>query len=94
MNRAEIIDQVSKATGLTRGEVAVVFEGVLKAIESELVEGGTVELRRFGTFKCVKRAARRAVNPRTGALVEVEEKVVPVFKPSPKLRNAVKNVKL
>ena len=55
MNRAEIIERVSNATGLTRAEVAVVFEGVLKSIESELAKGGTVELRRFGTFKCVRR---------------------------------------
>ncbi len=94
MNRAEIIERVSNATGLTRAEVAVVFEGVLKSIESELAKGGTVELRRFGTFKCVRRAARKAVNPRTGEPVSVEEKVVPVFKASPKLRDAVKSTKL
>ncbi len=94
MNRADIIEKVSNATGLIRAEVAVVFEGVLKTIEKELASGGRVELRRFGTFKCVKRAARKAVNPRTGDPVDVDEKIIPVFKPSPMLREAVKNVKL
>ncbi len=94
MNRADIIESVSDATGLTRTEVAAVFEGVLKTIEDQLAAGGTVELRRFGTFKCVKRAPRRAVNPRTGQPVYVGERVVPTFKPSPKLREAVKNLKL
>lgn len=92
MNRAEIVEKVSEATGLTRAEVSAVFEGILKSIEYELAEGGTVELRRFGTFKCVSRAARKAVNPRTGQPVDVQARTVPVFKPSPKLREAVKEV--
>jgi len=94
MNRADIVEKVADATGLTRAEVSAVFEGILKLIENELTEGGTVELRRFGTFRCVSRAARRAVNPRTGDPVQVEARTVPTFKPSPKLRELVKNVKL
>jgi len=94
MNRALIIESVSDATGLTRAEVSAVFEGCLKMIEQELAQGGTVELRRFGTFKVVRRAPRKAVNPRTGEPVKVPARMVPSFKPSPKLRSAVKKVKL
>jgi len=94
MNRADIVDEVSELTGLTRAEVSAVFEIVLKKIAGELAKGGVVELRRFGTFRCVNRAPRRAVNPRTGAPVKVPARVLPTFKPSPKLREAVKNVKL
>jgi nucleoid DNA-binding protein len=94
MNRADIVESISEKTGLTRTDVSAVFEGVLKMIEGELAKGGNVELRRFGTFRCVKRAARRAVNPRTGQPVDVEEKIVPVFKSSPKLRKAVSKAKI
>ena len=94
MNRADIVDEVSDLTGLTRAEVSAVFELVLKKISTELANGGVVELRRFGTFRCVNRAPRRAVNPRTGQPVKVPARVLPTFKPSPKLREAVKNVKL
>ena len=94
MNRADIVEGISDATGLTRSEVSAVFEGILKMIQAELARGGTVELRRFGTFRCVRRAARRAVNPRTGQPVKVPARTVPTFKPSPKLRAAVKKVKL
>ena len=94
MNRVDIIEGVSDKTGLTRAEVSAVFEGVLKMIQVELSKGGNIELRRFGTFKCVKRAARKAVNPRTGQPVSVPARTVPTFKPSPKLREAVKKVKL
>jgi DNA-binding protein HU-beta len=94
MNRADIVEGISEKTGLTRTDVSAVFEGVLKMIEGELAKGGNVELRRFGTFRCVKRAARRAVNPRTGQPVNVKEKIVPVFKSSPKLRKAVSKAKI
>lgn len=94
MNRADIVERVSVATGLTRSEVTAVFEGILKSIQDELVRGGAVELRRFGTFRCLRRAARKAVNPRTGAPVQVSARTVPSFKPSPKLRDAVKKVKV
>lgn len=94
MNRADITKNISSKTGLARADVTEVFEGVLKMIEAELVRGGNVELRRFGTFRCVRRAARKAVNPRTGNPVSVPQKIVPVFKPSPKLRNAVAKTKI
>lgn len=94
MNRAVIIESVSESTGLTRSEIGHVLEQILDLISEELADGGTVELRRFGTFRCVRRAARNAVNPRTKAPVQVPERTVPTFKPSPILRAAVKDVKV
>ena len=94
MNRADIIETISDRTGLTRTEVSVVFESILWMIEEELVRGGTVEIRRFGTFRCVERAPRRAVNPRTGEPIKVGKRIMPVFKPSPKLRKAVEKTKV
>ena len=94
MNRADIIETIADATGLTRAEVSAVFTGILQSIENALANGETVELRRFGTFKCVKRAARRAINPRTGEPVQVAARTVPVFKPSPKLKETVKNLEV
>jgi len=38
MNRADIVDEVSDLTGLTRAEVSAVFELVLKKISMELAE--------------------------------------------------------
>ena len=94
MNRADIVSKVSNATGIDRKDVSAVFEGILKLIEIELSGGGTVELRRFGTFRCVKRAARQAINPRTKEPVDVAEKIVPVFKSAEGLRQAVSKVKM
>ena len=48
-----------------------------------------VELRGFGSFRVKRRAARVARNPRTGASVQVREKVIPYFKPSKELKQLV-----
>ena len=94
MNRAKIVLVAARKTGMTQKEVSLVFERILKTITKALSEGEPVELRGFGTFKCVRRSARNAVNPRTGEPIKVEAKIIPAFKPSPKLREAVIGVKL
>jgi integration host factor subunit beta len=45
-----------------------------------------VELRGFGTFGVKSRSARTGRNPKTGDLVEVAEKAVPVFKTGKEMR--------
>jgi nucleoid DNA-binding protein len=46
-------------------------------------EGKRIELRGFGVFKSKSRKPRMARNPKTGELVPLEKRYVPVFKPSP-----------
>lgn len=94
MNRADIVRQVAEATGLTQNEVSTVLEGILKAIEQELSRGGVVEIRRFGTFKLVKRAPRVAINPKTGRRVSVPFRLSPWFKPSPFLKAAIRRAQV
>lgn len=93
MNRANIVYTIAKKTGMSQKEVSTVFERTLLMITDALSNGESVEIRGFGTFKCVHRSARIAMNPRTGEPINVDKKVVPTFKPSPKLKEAVKGVK-
>jgi nucleoid DNA-binding protein len=92
MNKAQIVYTVAKKTGLSQVDVAHVFKGILFEITKSLSKGGSVELRGFGTFKCVKRSARNAMNPRTREPISVEAKIKPSFKPSPNLKDAVMGV--
>jgi nucleoid DNA-binding protein len=93
MNKAQIVYKVAKQTGLSQVDVAHVFKRILFEISETLSEGGSVELRGFGTFKCVKRSARNAMNPRTREPISVKAKIIPSFKPSPNLKDAVMGVK-
>ena len=51
MTKAELIDELAKATGLTKQESAGIVETVFECITAALVKGTKVELRGFGSFK-------------------------------------------
>jgi len=82
MTKADIVEQIANATGLTKRDVGVVVDLLLETISKALAEREHIEIRGFGSFKVKTRRARVARNPRTGERVEVPEKVVPYFKAS------------
>ncbi|HHS50478.1 MAG TPA: integration host factor subunit beta [candidate division Zixibacteria bacterium] len=82
MTKAELVERVAEMTGFTKTETAVICEGFLTAIKDVMAEGSNIEIRRFGTFKLKTRKPRIARNPRTGDAVPIEERLIPVFKPS------------
>ena len=54
-----------------------------------LKEKEKVTLVGFGTFNVVKRAPRKAINPRTGKLIKIEAKNALKFTPGKALKKAV-----
>jgi nucleoid DNA-binding protein len=95
MTKADIVDEIAKATGLTKIETKAVVDGVFASIISAIAGGKRIELRGFGVFKHKSRKPRMARNPKTGDLVPLEKRFVPVFKPSPdflaKVNDAMKS---
>ena len=89
MTKADIVAQIAEATGLTKTDTAAVVEGFLKSVSSALERGEHIEIRGFGTFKVVMRASRTGRNPKTGEVVKIPERPVPIFKPSRELRTGV-----
>ncbi len=83
MTKADIVDEISRATGLTKVETKAVVEGVFSCIMDAVAQGKRIELRGFGVFKHKSRKPRMARNPKTGELVPLEKRFVPIFKPSP-----------
>ncbi len=93
MTKANIVDTIASATGLTKVETEAVVDGFISTVIDALKEGKNIEIRGFGSFKVKKRKGRIARNPRTGEQVQVDEHFVPVFKVSKDLKNLV-NVNL
>ena len=89
VTKADIVDGVSNATGLTKVETEIVINGIMNTITSALENDSRVELRGFGTFGVKKRDPRKARNPGTGETVYLPERYVPTFKPSGLLRKNV-----
>jgi integration host factor beta subunit len=89
MTKADLVDRVTAATGLTKRDVAIVVDRFVEAVGAALAEGNHIEIRGFGSFKVKSRRARVARNPRTGDTVQVPEKVVPYFKVSKELKKII-----
>jgi len=91
MTKADLVEEISKATGLNKKDTSIIVNEVINNICRALAEGDKVELRGFGSFKVKERRARQARNPRTGAGVFVPAKLVPYFKASNELKSRVNN---
>lgn len=89
MTKADIVDEISKSTGLTKIETKAVVDGVFASIINAITAGKRIELRGFGVFKHKSRKPRMARNPKSGELVPLEKRYVPVFKPSPEFLSKV-----
>jgi nucleoid DNA-binding protein len=89
MTKADIVDEIAKATGLTKVETKSVVDGVLSTVITAIASGKRIELRGFGVFKHKSRKPRMARNPKTGDLVPLDKRFVPVFKPSPEFLSKV-----
>ena len=93
MTKADIIDEVSELTGLTKVETEAVFEGVILTISNALKRKDRIDIRGFGSFQVKKRKARDARNPATQELLRLKERYVPVFKVSNLLKEQInKNI--
>ena len=71
MKKSDIIDSISKSTGLTKKDVENVLHGVFDAISEAVSNGEKVSLPGFGSFDISHRQARMGRNPRTGEAIEI-----------------------
>ena len=85
----DIIASVSKITGLTQADTKIVVEELLQTIGKILEDGKSIEIRGFGTFYTKVRKPRPARNPKTGEVVPLLKRVVPLFKYSGELKRKI-----
>lgn len=89
MNKAELIQEVAKVVS-TKKEAQAAVDCVLESITKSLKKGQPVMLVGFGTFKVVKRKARKGRNPQTGAEIKISASKAPKFVAGKALKDAVK----
>ena len=89
MNKADIIDEVSKVLK-TKKDAQMAVDAVLSSITKTLEKGESVSLVGFGTFKVAERKARKGRNPQTGEEINIAASKVPKFVSGKALKEAVK----
>ena len=81
MNKNELVDRLSKDTGLTKADCWRVLDACMKNIKRSVKKGEDVKLVGFGTFTKIKRQERAGVNPQTGQPIQIPSTWVPKFRP-------------
>jgi len=89
MTKAELVEEVSKVSDLTKKHSEVIVETVFQSIIDALRRGEKIELRGFGSFRLRQRESRKGRNPKTGERVDVPPKRVPYFKPGKELKDLI-----
>ena len=82
MTKAELVEEVSRVSDLTKKHSEVIVDTVFKSIIDALHRGEKIELRGFGSFRLRRREPRKGRNPKTGKQVEIPARRVLLFKPS------------
>ena len=89
MNKGDLINEVAQVVN-TKKAAQEAVDCVLSSITKALKKGEDVTLTGFGTFKVVKRKARKGRNPFTGEEIKIKATKAPKFSPGKALKDAVK----
>ena len=89
MTKADLIEKVSRAAGMSRKDSEGIIETIFESIVQALRSSDKLEVRGFGSFRTRERKSRVGRNPKTGERVEVPPKRVPYFKPSKALKDLI-----
>lgn len=90
MNKAELIDAMASAAGLTKADAKKALDAFVGATTDALKKGDRVALVGFGSFSVSEREARKGRNPQTGKEITIPAKKVVKFKAGAELAAVVK----
>jgi integration host factor subunit beta len=83
MIKSDLVDRIAAQNPhLYKRDVENLVDAILGGIAKALCRRDRVELRGFGVFLLRSRRARVGRNPRSGAVVAVDQKLAPFFKVS------------
>lgn len=82
MTKADIVNEVTKSTGVDKVVALNVVEAFMEAIKDSLAKEENVYLRGFGSFVVKKRAQKTARNISKNTTIIIPEHNVPAFKPA------------
>ena len=90
MTKAEIVNEVAKATGIEKATVQTVVEGFIESVKDSVSKGNPVYLRGFGSFIIKHRAKKTARNITKQTTLTIPAHDIPAFKPAKTFVNSVK----
>lgn len=93
MTKADIVNEISKSTGVEKAEVQKIVEAFMANIKESMIAQNNVYLRGFGSFIIKKRAQKVARNISKNTTITIPAHNIPAFKPSKSFAAKVKSAK-
>ena len=90
MTKAEIVNEVAKATGIEKVAVQNVIEAFMESVKDSVSKGNPVYLRGFGSFIVKHRAEKAARNITKNTTMTIPAHDILAFKPAKVFVAAVK----
>ncbi len=82
MTKADIVNQVAKATGIEKITVQTVVEAFMESVKDSVSNNEPVYLRGFGSFIVKHRAQKAARNITKKTTITIPAHDIPAFKPA------------
>ena len=89
MNKSQLIEALAKKENLTIKKAEMIVNTLFGSVEEALIAGDRVEIRGFGSFKVKSYDGYQGRNPKTGEVIQVDEKKLPFFKVGKELKERV-----
>ena len=89
MTKADIVEKIQTATGLTKKDAAEMMEVVFSIMKSTLESGEKLKISGFGNFEVKQKNDRLGRNPQTGDTITIAARRILTFKPSQVLKNSI-----
>lgn len=90
MTKADIVNEISKSTGIDKASVLETVEKFMEAVKDSLANGENVYLRGFGSFIIKTRSQKTARNISKSTTIIIPEHNIPAFKPAKVFMEVVK----
>lgn len=90
MTKQDVINQVSKKTGVDPLLSRSVIESFLEVVKNALIEGEPIYIRTFGSFILKQRAQKTGRNISQNTAVTIAAHRLPYFKPSSEFADQVR----
>ena len=90
MTKADIVNEITKNTGIDKATVFATLEAFMDTVKDTLSNEENVYLRGFGSFIIKKRAQKTARNISRNTTIIIPEHNIPAFKPAKTFTIAVK----
>ncbi len=88
MNKTDLMEAVAVKSNMTKKDAESCLSALVSVISETLASGDKVQWTGFGTFELRHRAARKGINPATGAQIDIAASDSPAFKAGKAFKDA------